>query len=400
MKNMPNKVLIVCNDYVGSTMAGPGIRAWELGRALARRGTETAVLARRIEDGFAKDSGLAFAGQATFRNLLVWLRRSDWIIQTGRPVPMFLAVLLRKRILFDQYDPVIFEFLEKKARTSGELIWKNIMLLFWRLRQKLLLAFGEGFLVANEKQKDFLIGQLTIRGYNDKLDSVSVLPFGLPQEQPVARGSMLRGTRIKDRDFLLVWGGGIWDWFDPFTLLAALAKIRMQRNDIKAYFPGLKPPNPDSVKMAVVDEFLAEARRLDLLDSTVFINNGWMSYEDRADYLLESDVGVSLHRDSLEARFAFRTRMLDYLWAGLPIIASKGDCWADSIESRGLGITVSPGDVDGAANAIMRMADDGALRKQCRDRVRSMAAEYRWDELVMPLSDMLAGEKKPIQRER
>ncbi len=390
---MPNKILIICNDYIGHAMAGPGIRSWELGRALARRGIETAVLARRVEGGFAKDRGIAFAGNTSFRNLFTWMRRSDWIIQAGRPVPMLLAILLRKKILFDQYDPVVFEFLERRARTAGEHIWKQMMLFFWRIRQKLLLAFGDGFLVANEKQKDFLIGQLTIRGGSGRLGSILVLPFGLPHEPPAARGRMLRGSRIEDTDFLLVWGGGIWDWFDPFTLLAALSKISRKRNDIKAYFPGLRPPNPDSAKMAVVDEFLAEARRLDLLDSTVFINNGWISYEDRANYLLEANAGVSLHRDSLEARFAFRTRMLDYLWAGLPIIASKGDCWADSIESRGLGITVSPGDVDGAADAILRMADDEALRKQCRERVRLMAAEYSWDELVLPLCEMLAGEK-------
>ncbi len=383
---MPKTILIICNDHIGSTMAGPGIRAWELGRALAGRGADIALLARRIEGEPVRGSQLVFVGKMTFWNLFVWVRRSDWIIQTGRPVPMLLAVLFRKKVLFDQYDPVIFEFLEKRVRTYAEHIRKSLLLFFWGLRQRMILTLGDGFLVANEKQKDFLIGQLTIRRKDKKLDAVSVLPFGLPHETPVAKERVLRGVKIRNEDFLLVWGGGIWDWFDPLTLLRALSKIKSYRDDIKAYFPGLKPPNPNSGKMAIIDEFMAEARRLDLLDSTVFINSGWTSYEDRANYLLEADAGVSLHRDSLETRFAFRTRILDYLWAGLPVIASKGDCWADIIENRGLGITVFPGDVDDAAQAILRMADDRSLRMRCRDQVQAVAVEYRWDNLVINLS--------------
>lgn len=142
------------------------------------------------------------------------------------------------------------------------------------------------------------------------------------------------------------------------------------------------PPSPDSKKMTVVEKFLAEAKRLRLLETAVFVNMEWTAYERRADYLLEADAGISLHKNSLETRFAFRTRMLDYLWAGLPIIASQGDCWADSIEKQGLGITVAPGDVDAVAAAIIKMADDGLLREHCRTQVSKVAAEYEWNTLI------------------
>jgi hypothetical protein len=36
-------------------------------------------------------------------------------------------------------------------------------------------------------------------------------------------------------------------------------------------------------------------------------------------------IGVSAHPAHLETRFAFRTRMLDYLWAGLPIVSTEGE---------------------------------------------------------------------------
>jgi glycosyltransferase involved in cell wall biosynthesis len=362
-------------------MAGPGIRYWELAHALARKGHEVVILARHIERNFSSNQ-VAFLGKASFRNLIVWIRRTDCVVQPGRPMSILLSILFQKKIVFDQYDPVIFEFLNIKARSFRENIRKKLMLLLWNIRQRIICRFGHVFLVANDKQKDLLLGQLSILGYTNKLDSVTVLPFGLPDKEPVKNRPVLRGTKINDTDFLLVWGGGIWDWFDPFTLLQALSVIQSQRNDIKIYFPGLRPPNPDSQKMTIGEKFLAEANRLRLTGNTVFMNDEWTPYDQRADYLLEADAGISLHYDSLETRFAFRTRMLDYLWAGLPILSSKGDCWADAIEKHGLGITVPPKDVDALVAAIMRMAGDKPFRERCRKHVLEAAGAYRWSTLA------------------
>ncbi len=375
------KFLFVCNDHIGQAMSGPGIRYWEMAHALRRKGHEAVILSRHFERGFSK-GGLTFAGRVSVFNLIIWIRRSDYIIQPGRPIPIILSLLFRRKIIFDQYDPVVFEFLERDEKSFTGSLAQGMMLLLWKIRQRIILRFGDAFLVASEKQKDFLIGQLALLGYWNKLNSVTVLPFGLPEGKPAKTRPVLRGTKIKETDFLLVWGGGIWGWFDPFTLLKALAAIAARRQDVKIYFPGVNPPSPDARKMAVTDDFLSAARALGLLDTTVFINSGWTPYEQRADYLMEADSGISLHRDSLETRFAFRTRMLDYLWAGLPIIASTGDGWADVIEQRGLGITVAPGNVDAVVNAIITLADNSALRSRCREQSAAVAEEYEWGRLT------------------
>ncbi len=378
------RLIFICNDVIGTTMAGPGIRYWELAHALKRKGHQTVILSRYLEKGFSSE-GLTFTGRTSLANLLSWICRSDCVIQPGSPVAILLSLAFRKRIIFDQYDPVVFEFLERRPSTLSGKIWKWAMLLLWKIRQRIILRFGKSFLVANEKQKDFLIGQLTILGYTSKLDTIVVLPFGLSVVKPVKKHPVLRGTKIKDTDFLLVWGGGIWDWFDPLSLLQALAKIKQRRDDIKVYFPGLRPPSPDSQKMAVTDRFIAEAERLGLLETSVFINRKWTQYDQRADYLLEADAGVSLHKDSLETRFSFRTRMLDYVWAGLPIIATKGDAWADLIEKKGMGITVPPNDRDGIVQAIIKMADDAVFRMRIKEQVRTIAADFEWDAIAANL---------------
>jgi hypothetical protein len=65
------------------------------------------------------------------------------------------------------------------------------------------------------------------------------------------------------------------------------------------------------------------ADKLGLTDKFIFFNEAWVDYEDRANYLLDADVGVSTHFLHVETTFSFRTRTLDYLWAGLPIVATE-----------------------------------------------------------------------------
>jgi len=198
------KILFVCNDFIGTTMAGPGIRYWEMAHALQRKGHQTAVVSRYLETGFSC-SDITYLGKASINNLTSWLLRSDYVVQPGNPLSFILSVLFAKKIIFDLYDPVIFEFLERKPLTFFDVIYTKVMLLLWRVRQRMILRFGNAFLVANEKQRDFLTGQLTLMGYTKKLDSVTVLPFGLPDELPIKDQAVLRGKSIKETDFLLVW---------------------------------------------------------------------------------------------------------------------------------------------------------------------------------------------------
>jgi hypothetical protein len=130
---------------------------------------------------------------------------------------------------------------------------------------------------------------------------------------------------------------------------------------------------------------VALAQELGLLDTRVFFND-WVPYAERWRYLVEADIGLSTHRDHLETRLSFRTRMLDYLWAGLPIVCTDGDHFASLVTDHELGLVVHPGDIDRLASAIERLVDDEDLRERCRVRLLELAHEYRWRRVVAPLA--------------
>jgi hypothetical protein len=135
--------------------------------------------------------------------------------------------------------------------------------------------------------------------------------------------------------------------------------------------------------MAVAARELSD--RLGLTGTHAFFNEGWVDYDDRQNYLLDADVGVSTHLDHVETAFSFRTRVLDYFWASLPTVATAGDAMADLIEAKRLGLTVPAGDVDALTAALARILDDGELRAAMSVGSGAMAAELTWPTVLAPL---------------
>jgi len=134
----------------------------------------------------------------------------------------------------------------------------------------------------------------------------------------------------------------------------------------------------------------------------VFFND-WVPYDQRAAYLAEADLGLSTHRRHLETHLSFRTRMLDYIWAALPIVCTEGDHFADLVGARGLGLVVAERSPEALADAIARLVDDEALRERSRAALRVLGEELRWPRVSEPLrrfcvAPAFAADREPAMR--
>jgi hypothetical protein len=152
-------------------------------------------------------------------------------------------------------------------------------------------------------------------------------------------------------------------------------------------FMGTKHPVVD--EMGIVTESLHLARELGVLDKSVFFNQSWVQFTDRQNWLLEADAGVSTHMSHVETTFAFRTRILDYLWTGLPMVVTDGDSFAELVETRGLGIVVPAQNVEALEAAIERVLFDKEFITQARANVQRVRAEFIWDNTLSPLVDFI-----------
>src|SRR5699024_2870325 len=155
----------------------------------------------------------------------------------------------------------------------------------------------------------------------------------LPAHPPQRTGPGLRDTinLIDENDHVVVWAGGIYSWFDPLTLVHAIGSLSARRPDVRLVFLGMHHPNPEVTEMDIGSRTIQLADSLGLTDKHVFFNEQWVPYAERQNWLLDADCGATTHLEHVETTFAFRTRVLDYLWANLPIVTTDGDAFAELV---------------------------------------------------------------------
>jgi glycosyltransferase involved in cell wall biosynthesis len=386
-----SRVLIVSHDVVGERMAGPGIRYWELARVLA--GHCAVTLAVPGQTGLrAEGFDLCTYPPGDWAAVLDLARHVDAVLPGGfvlHHAPQLAS--LGCAIIVDGYDPYPAEVLSLSRQAGREEQAGYERYLLEQVRTDC--ALGDFYLCASERQRYWWLGLLAAHG---RLNSrtygadpslrslVDVVPYGCPLEALRHERRVLKGVMpgIGPEDRLLLWGGGIWEWLDPLTLLHAVALLVSGRPELRLMFPGTRHPSADVPDMPMRRRAIDLAAELGLLERAVFFGD-WVPYADWPSYLLEADLGVSLHFDSLETQLAFRTRILDYVRAELPMIVTRGDATAEIVAGYDMGLVVDYEDVAGVAQAIVTLLDEP--RGARHERFLAAQAALRWERAAQPL---------------
>jgi len=403
-------VLLLCNDVIGQNMAGSGIRYWEFARVLSQHagwgpvgGFDVTLAVLPFLPEPTLPDPMPFPARVHYcrddAEVRALALETDVIVTQGILLATYpFLPHLDKPLILDFYIPFILERLHVDTDTvAGKHVFTHQSYL---QAQAIQARWADFIICASEKQRDYWLGALSALGrvnpYTHADDPtlrrlIDVVPIGLPTTPPRHTQQVLKGVHpgINADDRVLLWLSGIWNWFDAPTLIRAMACIAERRSDVKLFFMGIRHPSPRSTEMQATTETIALSRELGLYDRYVFFND-WVPYEERANYLLEADVGVSLHRDHLETRFSFRVRFLDYLWVGLPIVATRGDVLSKQVEAQELGRVIDPGDVDGLVEAILSLVDTPNLRQVYRPHFEQVAAAYRWEVVTRPLVEFCA----------
>jgi GT2 family glycosyltransferase/glycosyltransferase involved in cell wall biosynthesis len=387
------RVLVVTGEPLLERMAGPAIRAWEIAHALApvaevRLLSTAGVKVESPEFDVVHAHGRELRKQTDWADVIVFqgflLEGAPWLKESS------------KILVADVYDPMHLEQLEQAKDLGPSGRDRSIRETTRVLNEQL--ARADFVLCASEKQRDFWLGQMAGQGRvnaavydeDESLDSlIAVVPFGIADENPVQRRHAIKGTvpGIGPDDKVILWGGGVYNWFDPLTLVRAVDRLRRRHPEVRLYFLGLKHPNPGVPDMRIAWELQQLSDELGLTGKHIFFNEGWVPYGERADYLLDADLGVSTHFHHVETAFSFRTRILDYLWAELPIVATSGDTFGGLITEHGLGAAVPPEDVEALEAALETYLFDDVAIAAARENVKGFAESYRWAEVLRPLVD-------------
>lgn len=382
-------LLIVSNQTIKAKMAGPAIRYFNIYNSFKNL-YNCKLMSPRYKD-INNDKNII---KLNIWSFIKELKSSDIIVsQPSRFKYLLLSRLLNKKIVIDLYDPMDIENLEMYKESNN--FKTRMKLMYTHLRLKFSIMIGDYFLCANEIQRDYWIGYLcglervNKKNYeiNDKLENlIGYMPYGINASVPTKSNNVLRGVvkGINKDDIILIWAGGIWNWFDTKNLIKAMNLISKENDKVKLVFLGVPSDYKENEKFKKVRETIELSNELDLTGKSIFFNMDWVDYDKRHNFLLESDIGISTHFDHMETRFSFRTRILDYLWVDLPFLSSDNDFFANFSKKNKLGYVAKCNDYIDIYNGIKYLLDV-ETRKKCSINIAKHKEVFLWENCFKDL---------------
>lgn len=381
---MIERVAVLAPEPIRARMAGMGIRALELARALASAFDVRLLVPN--DPGEARElAGSLSLARAVPGNLAAAARGAQAGVVSGHAANPWFHEVPDLPVAADLYDPFPIENLHYARELGPETALHD------RRTLELALSRSDFFLCASAEQRLFYAGALFACGRigSDNFPEdpclvslLGVVPFGVPSEP--ARGDRAAGRAAAGipNDGPLVLFGGIYDWYDPEPLLEAWPEIRRTHPAARLLF--FENPNPETTPQKVFERSRERARRIDP-DGASIRFSPWLPYAGRADLYAAADVLVSIATEGLETELAYRTRLLDAAWGGLPSVAVGGGSLARELVAAGAAFEAGRSPA-GLARRVSALLADGGLRSRSSEAARRFAAGRDWARVTEPLS--------------
>ena len=375
------KVALLSSEPLRERVGGIGVRYLELARRLPAHGVEVVVVspAGPGETPLPAEAVRPFAAG----RLGETLAGCDAAVAQGQLANDLLLECPDLPVAVDLYDPWLVENLAY-APELGLDPYRNDHAT-WVLQ----LSRGDFFLCSSEEQRLFYLGFLAALGRvnprrlemdPDLAGLIAPVPFGVPEALPPHR-PLLEPRAPGERRLLF---GALYDWYDPWTLLDALERLESDRRGGPATpwtLLLIRHPDPEGTPQRLLRQVEAHCRERGWWGSRVRAMD-WVPAERRYDLLRDVDVLVAPHRPSLETRLALRTRFLDALAAGCPVVTSEGGTLSRLLREADAGWVVPPGEPEALAAALRE-----ALAEPARHApgAAALARRFAWDRVLEPL---------------
>jgi len=380
-------VAVLAPEPIRPRMAGMGIRALEIARALAAD-FEVRLLVPNDPAQAREVAGGVPVVAAPLDRLPLAARGAEAAVVSGHAANAWFYAVPELPVAADLYDPFPVENLHYAPTLGAETARHD------RETLDLALSRADFFLCASSEQRLFYAGALLTRGRigaeNFPQDPtlsklLAIVPFGVP-EFP-ARGDGARGRKAAGLSAQgpVVLFGGVYDWYDPGLLLDAWPQILRARPDARLLF--FENPNPETTPQSVFDRTRQRAREIDPNGASI-VFSPWLPYGDRADLYAACALLVSISGEGLETELAYRTRLLDAAWGGVPAVSVGGGPLARELETAGAAVECAR-DASALASAVIGRLLDTPGRERVSAAARAFAAGRGWKSVVSPLSSWL-----------
>jgi hypothetical protein len=378
-----------------SIVEGGGLRAWGIAKGLATHDIDVTVA---VPEDFPIKKETTKEGIHVlnwgFSNLEDLCDKSDsvYILYSRGDLMKFVAtkISLHKPLVIDLYVPIYIESLARNTKKDFIGLRDHLNNIeHWNY------AFprGDYFIYANEAQKHLYTGALGVFGrinpitYDGNL--LEILPFGIHKEKPVHNKDVCKGKIISKKDFMILWFGGIYPWFDINPLLDAMGKLSKKHNNLKLVVVGGKNPfvtEPEFIKK--YEDVVTYSKKAEIYEKSVFFVD-WIPYEERENWYLEADLLINLHNPGTESIYAWRTRVVDFIWGELPMLTSGGDELTESLAQNNAAIILNENSIAEIYNKIEELCENNEKLQSLKENMIKIKSDLYWEKITANLANFI-----------
>jgi glycosyltransferase involved in cell wall biosynthesis len=305
-------------------------------------------------------------------------------------------------LILDCYVPI---YIEVSARDSNDKVTEYSNYSHDILHYNKALKRGDYFLCANVPQKHLYTGVLSALGiinpYSYEKERILVVPFGVESSLSIANPhNPYLGLGIDKKDFVLLWFGGLYPWFNIKPLLNTIKKLSSEHSHFKFVIVGGKNPynsHPDFVKQYdTTHDFMSKHK---LLNTSVHFVD-WVDFSDRVNWYQHAKAVISLNNVGEENIYSWRTRVMDYVWGEVPMLTNGGDPLSDSLLSSGAAIPLKDTEESTLYGSISEIMNKPAVLTNTKKELLKQKESYYWENVVKPIHSKLLLDEQPYLDEK
>jgi len=382
--------------------SGPGIRIYEIAKALQKKGHEITIYEKNSKKEHKKEDIDFVPWIEEFDNdinsmfdlaiINIWCNGMEFLETITIPIIADISTpnLFEAEVYFSHSYKEIVPHQENKYVEDILLPTMNV---FER---------ADIFICASERQKWYYYGILQSIGrlgpYNNGEDIIKIVPFGItkqPKTKPKNILKKIKGLRNKK---IILWPGAIFPWFDAITPIKAIANIVKTNKKVALVFVGTNnpfAPRPFIYKNFKKAEKLAEEKGI--LNKNVFFID-WVKLEDKNSIYADSEIVLITHKKNLETDFSFRTRTIDALESNKPIICTQGDSVSEKISKEKAGLVVPPENEEELKRSIEKLLYDKKLQTKLISKTKLITNLLFWDSITEEINDFCQKPKKKLNK--
>jgi len=245
-------------------------------------------------------------------------------------------------LVLDCYVPI---HVEMCARRSPERLEEAAAYEVERERWDAVLCKGSYFLCANSNQIHYYrgilhqLGRLNPINYDN--DPLILAPFGISRDLPVPTATPIQDLGVQPGVKKLLWFGGVYPWFNVKVLFDAVSRLNLITPCVLVVVGVRNPFNSHPLFVGLAAEIEAMAQSADYAGLVHLVD--WVQYHDRVNWYLDSDLTVMISQEGVENNYAWRTRLVDYIWANSPVATSGQDLLSQKMIELGIAARLDMG---------------------------------------------------------